>query len=106
MDVVNIGFEPSTCALSMTFLPDPNDPNEMALMGCIYSIIMAFPDDPHSALKYSLACAKILLPGSVPGAAEMAADAPAAKAMLQSSPEAMAAVKQGSQLAYDAINAP
>ena len=71
MEVQNIVFDGTTSSLGMTFVPNPAVPNEVALMGCAYAILMAYPNDQVTAAKYIFGVYRVLgfgvLPPQQPG---------------------------------------
>ena len=93
MEATNIVFDPATSAITVTIVPNPAVPEEIALMGCAYAILMAFPGDQVTAMKYIFGTFKVLgfsllpPPWSEP-------DASAAKAMLMAEPKVMDAIRR------------
>jgi hypothetical protein len=52
MQAVDIAFNAVDSSMALTIVPDPAVPEEVALMGCAYAILMTFPDDQATAAKY------------------------------------------------------
>ena len=59
MKATNIIFDPTTSAMTVTIVPG-SDPAEVALMGCSYAILMAYPTDQKTAAKYIAGVFKVL----------------------------------------------
>jgi len=94
MKATDIVFDATTSAMGLTIVPDPNDPEEVALMGCAYAILMAYPDDQATAAKYIFAVYRVLGFGFLPPPWAVAGSIAELKSALMQNQTVMAAIRQ------------